>query len=71
MSMTRMVGIACLVVAIFLLFWGLEASGSLGSEFSRFFRGTPTDRTVRLLIGAALFGAVGLGLIARRPRRSS
>jgi hypothetical protein len=66
-----MVGIACLVVAIFLLLWGLDASGSLGSEFSRVFRGTPTDRTMRLLIGAALFGAVGLGLIVRRPRRGT
>ena len=71
MGMTRVVGIACLVVAVFLLLWGLDASGSLGSEFSRFFRGTPTDRTMRLLIGAAVFGAVGLGLLARRPRRGA
>ena len=69
MGMTRVLGIACLVVAVFLLVWGLDASGSLGSEFSRFFRGTPTDRTMRLFIGAALFGASGLGFLARRPRR--
>ena len=71
MTMSGVIGISCLVVAVFLLLWGLDASGSLGSEFSRIFRGTPTDRTMRLLIGAALFGAAGFGLLLRRPRRPS
>lgn len=71
MGMRRVLGVACLVAAVFLLAWAVDASGSIGSTFSRLFQGTPTHRTVALYIGGVIFGAVGLGLLSRRPRRAS
>jgi hypothetical protein len=41
----------------------MQASDSVGSGVSRFFTGSPTDKTMWLLIGgivAAIFGASGL-----------
>jgi hypothetical protein len=69
MSMTRLLGIACLVAAGVLAAWGWDASQSIGSGFSRFFRGTPTDRTLWLYGGAAAAGLAGLVLVLRRPKK--
>jgi hypothetical protein len=69
MPMTRVLGIACLVAAGVLLVWGYDSSQSIGSGFSRLFRGTPTDRTLWLYGGAALAGVAGLGLLLRRPKK--
>jgi hypothetical protein len=71
MRFTRVLGVACLVAAVVLLMWSLDASDSLGSAFSRLFRGTPTDRTMRLLLGAGVAAVAGLGLLAWRPKRRS
>ena len=69
MPITRVLGIACLVAAGVLFAWGLDASESLGSGFSRLFRGTPTDRTMWLYGGAAVAAVAGLGLLLRRPKK--
>ena len=69
MPMSRVLGIACLVAAGVLGAWAWDASQSIGSGFSRFFRGTPTDRTLWLYLGAALTGIAGVGLLLRRPRK--
>ena len=69
MPITRVLGIACLVAAGVLFAWGLDASQSLGSGFSRFFHGTPTDRTMWLYAGAAVAAVAGLGLLLRRPKK--
>jgi len=71
MPITRVLGIACLVAAGVLSAWGLDASESLGSGFSRLFRGTPTDRTMWLYGGAAVAAVAGLGLLLRRPQKRS
>ena len=71
MGMRRVLGVACLVMSVFLLAWAMDASESLGSSFSRLFRGTPTHRTMGLYIGGMISGAVGLGLLWRRPRKVS
>ena len=59
-------GIVLLATAIVLLFWGLDASGSLHSEVSRFFRGVPSDRAAWLFLGSAAAGVIGLGLLFSR-----
>ena len=41
--------------------YGVSASESLGSDISRFFTGSPTDRTMWLLIGGIVIAAIGLG----------
>jgi hypothetical protein len=40
--------------------WGVKASDSFGSDVSRFFTGSPTNKAVWLLIGGIVAGIVGL-----------
>lgn len=61
--MTKISGVVLLVAAAFLFVWGLDASGSIQSGFSRFFRGVPTDKTVWLFVGSAVVGVMGLSLL--------
>jgi hypothetical protein len=58
--MNKPVSFAFLVVGIILIVWGLNASDSVSSSFSRFFTGSPTDKSMWLLIGGAAAGAFGL-----------
>jgi hypothetical protein len=69
--MSRAIGAALIAVGILLLVWGANASESFGSEVSRIFRGTPTDRTVWLLLGGAAASASGLVLLLRPGRKAS
>jgi hypothetical protein len=61
--MQSVVGIALLVVGVVLIFFGMQASASLGSRFSELFTGTPSDRTIWLLILGVIAAIVGLGLL--------
>jgi len=62
--MNRLISLALLVAGIILLIYGANASDSIGSSFSRFFTGNPTDKTVWLIIGGAAATAVGaVGLL--------
>jgi hypothetical protein len=59
--MNKGIGLALLAVGAALIIFGVNASESAGSEVSRFFTGTPTDKTMWLLIAgiaAAIVGAV-------------
>jgi len=61
--MNRAISIALLVVGIILLIMGINASDSVGSELSEAVQGTPSDRSIWLIVGgaaAAIIGAVGL-----------
>lgn len=58
--MNKSISIALLVGGVILIIYGINASDSLGSDFSRFFTGSPTDKTMWLLIGGAIASAVGL-----------
>jgi len=59
--MRRIAGIAVLVVGIILIGWGLSASDSIGSGFSRLFTGAPTDKTIFLLVGGVVLAVAGAG----------
>ena len=66
--MNKAISVALVVVGVVLTIWGINASESFGSEVSRFFTGSPTDKAMWLLIGGILAGVVGLfGLL--RPSR--
>jgi len=52
--------LALLAVGLVLLGYGANASDSIGSSFSRLFTGSPTDKTVYLLVGGLLASIVGL-----------
>jgi hypothetical protein len=63
--MNRMISLLLLVGGIVLIIWGISASDSIGSSFSRFFTGAPTDKTMWLLIGGAVAAIVGLAGVVR------
>lgn len=68
--MNKPISLALLVGGIILILYGIDASNSVGSGFSRFFTGAPTDKTVWFLIGgivAAIVGAVGLVSGSKSP----
>ena len=61
--MNKIISLALLVGGIVLISYGLSASESISSDFSRFFTGNPTEKTMWLLIAgivASVVGAVGL-----------
>lgn len=59
--MNKLVSLVLLVGGIILLIYGIQASESIGSEFSRLFTGSPTDKTMWMLIGGAIATVVGAG----------
>jgi len=66
--MNKIISIILLVAGIIMVVFGFQASDSIGSSFSRLFTGTPTDKTVWLLIGGAVLAVVGLVGVLRFPR---
>jgi len=58
--MNKGISVALLAVGIMLIVWGIKASDSFGSDVSRFFTGSPTDKAIWLLIGGAVMAIVGL-----------
>ena len=67
--MTNIVGLAIFAVGIVLLILGFNASHSFSSDFSRFFTGNPTDKSIWLLVGGAAAIIVGLVVAIRGVRR--
>ena len=63
--MNRAISIALLAIGIILIVYGINANDSVSSDVSRFFTGSPTDRTLWLLIGGVAAAVVGLFGFAR------
>jgi uncharacterized membrane protein len=57
--MNRAIGIALVVVGVALLVYGFNASDSVSSSVSRTFTGSPTNKTLWLLLGGAASVIVG------------
>jgi hypothetical protein len=57
--MNKTFSLVLLVAGLLLLTWGVNASDSIRSSFTRFFTGNPTDKTMWLLIGGTVACAVG------------
>lgn len=68
--MNRAVSIALLAVGVILIAFGLSASQSFSSDVSRFFTGSPTDKSMWMLIGGAVALIVGLASMFQRSRGS-
>ncbi len=64
--MTKAIGFALLVVGIILFGFGINASDSFGSDLSRFFTGTPTDKSVWMLLGGIFAAIIGSVLCLKR-----
>ncbi len=61
--MNKLISLVLLAGGIVMIIYGVNASESISSDVSRLFTGSPTDRTIWLLIGGvvlAVFGAGGL-----------
>lgn len=65
--MSKALSIGLLVVGVLLLVYGISAADSFSSDVSRAVTGTPTDRSMWLLVLGALAAVVGLvGLVRAR-----
>lgn len=65
MSTNKLISLALLVGGIVLVVYGVSASESFSSDVSRFFTGSPTDKTMWLMIGgivAIIVGVAGLSM---------
>ena len=59
MKMNKIVSLALLVGGIVLIVLGVSATNSFSSDVSRFFSGSPTDKTIWMLIGGIVAAIVG------------
>jgi hypothetical protein len=67
--MRLVMGVALAVLGVVLVIFGLDANDSVGSRLSKLFTGSPTDKTIWLLVGGTLAVITGMAL-AFTPRRS-
>jgi uncharacterized BrkB/YihY/UPF0761 family membrane protein len=68
MNTRRALGLALLVGGIILLVLGVNASESFASEVSEVFTGSPTDRSVWMMVLGSVAAVAG-GLMAFVPGR--
>lgn len=66
----KMIGLALLAAGVVLIIFGLSASDSIGSDFSRLFTGTPTDKSVWMLVGGVVLTALGAFTTFRRAGKA-
>ncbi|PLW81363.1 hypothetical protein CWI75_16145 [Kineobactrum sediminis] len=60
MNQSRIIGIALLVVGVGLMYFGYQATGSLGEEVHETITGRFTDETTWYLLGGGAMAVVGL-----------
>jgi len=64
-------GLVVLILGVVLLVFGFIATGSLGSSFSKFFTGSPSNKAIWLIISGAVVASTGAFMIARGKSSSS
>jgi hypothetical protein len=57
--MKKIVWLGLLVIGIVMIVFGVQGMNSLESDVNRFFRGTPTDKSVWMLVGGILCAIAG------------
>jgi hypothetical protein len=63
--MYKILSMALLAGGVVLIIYGINASNSFGSDISRLFSGSPTDKSIWLLIGGIVAAVVGVGGLLR------
>jgi len=58
--MNKIVSLALLIGGFVLMVIGVNATNSFGSDVSRFFNGSPTDKAIWMLIGGTVAAVIGL-----------
>jgi cytochrome c biogenesis factor len=66
--MNRQIGFILLIAGVALLIWGIGMTGSFSSEISRAFTGSPTDKTMMVLIAGGICTALGAYQLSRKDR---
>jgi hypothetical protein len=65
--MNKLVSLVLLAGGIVLMIVGINSTNSFGSDVSRFFTGSPTDKGIWMLIGGTVAAVIGLvGLLRTR-----
>lgn len=62
----KYIGVVLLVVGLGLGFWGYQISGSVSSQLSETFTGSPTDKVMWLYIGGAASFVLGLLFVLKK-----
>jgi hypothetical protein len=63
--MNKAISVALLVAGIILIAYGVDASNSASSSLSRMANGSPTDKTIWLLVGGSVLSVIGLAGVFR------
>jgi hypothetical protein len=66
MNNKTLVAIVLLLGGAALIYFGLRAGNSFTSEFSKFFQGAPSDKSIWLVIAGGLVVIVGMSQLSRR-----
>jgi hypothetical protein len=66
--MNKILSLAILAGGIILMIVGINATNSFGSDVSRFFTGSPTDKAVWMLIGGIVATLVGITTLMRNAK---
>lgn len=65
-SNRKAISIVLMVIGVGLVIWGYQISGSVGSQFTRAFAGSNTDKVMTLYISGAASFVVGLYLFIKK-----
>jgi hypothetical protein len=63
--MNKIIPLILLGAGVALIIYGVNSTNSIGSDFSRFFTGSPTNKSIWLLIGGSVMAALGAGGLLR------
>ncbi len=66
MNQKKLIGIALLVVGVILLFFGFNATESVGEELTEAVTGRFSDETMMYLIGGAVAAVIGLVMLLKK-----
>ena len=58
--MNKIISLALLIGGVVFMVIGINATNSFGSDVSRFFSGSPTDKAIWMLIGGTVAAVIGL-----------
>ena len=62
----KMIGTILLVVGVGLAIWGYQLSGSVGSQLTKAFSGSHTDKVMMMYIGGAASAIAGLFMLLKK-----
>ncbi|MCD8482384.1 MAG: DUF3185 family protein [Verrucomicrobia bacterium] len=69
--MRRIVGIGILIAGVILAYYGFQESESIAGQAEEVITGSPSDRSMGMIIGGVVLAAAGLGLTAYPGRKGA